>query len=320
MLVAHVAARCCSARAPPSGAARTSPRSCRARTSESSSSPPSRVSISDRGKPYACPGMLGRCALAFPARPWRPSLAGWLLALSGCFGDDDGPGPPREPTASAPAPAAGGRPRDRRPRGADQRRAVDERLPPRPPGRVASRLRDPAAAPAALAQHPVAGALRARHRPGGALPAGAQRPVGLSGRRLARPRAALAGPRRLGATWCAARRARCAATRWSGTCGTSPTTRSSGPARASSSSVSTRPRRAPWRTSWATPWWSAGPAPRSREPAWLEGLLRHCRARGCRVSFLSFHANLAADEPITGARERPASGARAGAALPRPRR
>ena len=41
-----------------------------------------------------------------------------------------------------------------------------------------------------------------------------------------------------------------------------------------------------------------GPSTTKPRAAWLEGLLRHCRARGCRVSFLSFHANLEADEPI----------------------
>ena len=41
-----------------------------------------------------------------------------------------------------------------------------------------------------------------------------------------------------------------------------------------------------------------GPSTTKARPAWLEGLLEHCRRRGCRVGFLSFHANLAADEPI----------------------
>ena len=49
----------------------------------------------------------------------------------------------------------------------------------------------------------------------------------------------------------------------------------------------------------AATWWWAGPAPPRREPEWLEGLLRHCRAAGCRVGFLSWHANLQPYEQIT---------------------
>ncbi|HEU0024369.1 MAG TPA: hypothetical protein VFQ12_07050 [Thermoleophilaceae bacterium] len=41
-----------------------------------------------------------------------------------------------------------------------------------------------------------------------------------------------------------------------------------------------------------------GPSTRRPRRAWTEGLLRHCRRRGCRVDFLSFHANLEPDEPI----------------------
>jgi xylan 1,4-beta-xylosidase len=41
-----------------------------------------------------------------------------------------------------------------------------------------------------------------------------------------------------------------------------------------------------------------GPSTTKARPEWLEGLLGHCRRRGCRVGFLSFHANLDADEPI----------------------
>ena len=61
-----------------------------------------------------------------------------------------------------------------------------------------------------------------------------------------------------------------------------------------------------------------GPSTTKPRAAWLEGLLRHCRARGCRVSFLSFHANLAADAPIPALEGDLRSGARARAALPRP--
>jgi xylan 1,4-beta-xylosidase len=41
-----------------------------------------------------------------------------------------------------------------------------------------------------------------------------------------------------------------------------------------------------------------GPSTTKATPAWLEGLLRDCREHGCRVSFLSFHANLQPWEPI----------------------
>ena len=41
-----------------------------------------------------------------------------------------------------------------------------------------------------------------------------------------------------------------------------------------------------------------GPSTTKASPAWLEGLLRNCRAHGCRVSFLSFHANLQPFEHI----------------------
>jgi len=41
-----------------------------------------------------------------------------------------------------------------------------------------------------------------------------------------------------------------------------------------------------------------GPSTTKPRPEWLGGLLRHCRTAGCRVSFLSFHANLQPYEPI----------------------
>ena len=41
-----------------------------------------------------------------------------------------------------------------------------------------------------------------------------------------------------------------------------------------------------------------GPSTRAPIPAWVDGLLRHCRARGCRVSFISYHANLLPTQPI----------------------
>jgi xylan 1,4-beta-xylosidase len=47
-----------------------------------------------------------------------------------------------------------------------------------------------------------------------------------------------------------------------------------------------------------------GPSTTKARPEWLEGLLRHCRSRGCRVGFLSFHANLAAGDPIPPLEER----------------
>jgi hypothetical protein len=41
-----------------------------------------------------------------------------------------------------------------------------------------------------------------------------------------------------------------------------------------------------------------GPSTTKPLPAWLGGLLEHCRRRGCRVDFLSFHANLQPYERI----------------------
>ena len=41
-----------------------------------------------------------------------------------------------------------------------------------------------------------------------------------------------------------------------------------------------------------------GPSTTKARPEWLEGLLRHCRERGCRVSFLSYHENLRPRQPI----------------------
>jgi xylan 1,4-beta-xylosidase len=41
-----------------------------------------------------------------------------------------------------------------------------------------------------------------------------------------------------------------------------------------------------------------GPSTRAPIPAWVGGLLRHCRAHGCRVSFISYHANLLPTQPI----------------------
>ena len=69
--------------------------------------------------------------------------------------------------------------------------------------------------------------------------------------------------------------------------------RTSGTARASSSSrVYAMAARALVGRAGRRASWSAGPSTTKPRPAWLEGLLRHCRERGCRVSFLSFHANL----------------------------
>ncbi len=42
-----------------------------------------------------------------------------------------------------------------------------------------------------------------------------------------------------------------------------------------------------------------GPSTTQARPEWLEGLLDHCRAAGCRVGFLSWHANLQPNEQIT---------------------
>jgi Glycosyl hydrolases family 39 len=41
-----------------------------------------------------------------------------------------------------------------------------------------------------------------------------------------------------------------------------------------------------------------GPSTAGADRAWLEGLLAHCRRRGCRVAFLSWHENLEPDQPI----------------------
>jgi hypothetical protein len=41
-----------------------------------------------------------------------------------------------------------------------------------------------------------------------------------------------------------------------------------------------------------------GPSTTKARPEWLEGLLRHCRRRGCRVGFLSYHENLGPRQPI----------------------
>jgi xylan 1,4-beta-xylosidase len=43
-----------------------------------------------------------------------------------------------------------------------------------------------------------------------------------------------------------------------------------------------------------------GPSTRAPIPEWVGGLLRYCRAHHCRVSFLSYHANLLPTEPIPG--------------------
>lgn len=42
-----------------------------------------------------------------------------------------------------------------------------------------------------------------------------------------------------------------------------------------------------------------GPSTTKARPEWLEGLLSHCRGSGCRVGFLSWHANLQPYERIT---------------------
>ena len=47
-----------------------------------------------------------------------------------------------------------------------------------------------------------------------------------------------------------------------------------------------------------------GPSTRAAIPAWVEGLLRHCRRQGCRVSFISYHANLLSSEAIPEVSER----------------
>jgi xylan 1,4-beta-xylosidase len=41
-----------------------------------------------------------------------------------------------------------------------------------------------------------------------------------------------------------------------------------------------------------------GPSTAGADRAWLEGLLAHCRRRGCRVRFLSWHENLEPGHPI----------------------
>ena len=43
-----------------------------------------------------------------------------------------------------------------------------------------------------------------------------------------------------------------------------------------------------------------GPSTRAAIPEWVGGLLRYCRAHHCRVSFISYHANLLPTEPIAG--------------------
>ena len=94
------------------------------------------------------------------------------------------------------------------------------------------------------------------------------------------------------------RHARCAAGRWSSTCGTSPTPRTSGTARASSSSGCTRSRRAALVDELGAGALVGGPSTRAAIPAWVGGLLRYCRQHHCRVSFISYHANLLPTEPI----------------------
>ena len=143
---------------------------------------------------------------------------------------------------------------------------------------------------------PVAGALRARHRAGGALPAGAQRPLGLPGQRLERPRARPGATSPAGSGRCAraarslrglpggvgrVERARQPGLLDRHARAVLPCLRDGGArARQDELGDERRGRRAQHHE--------------AASPSWLEGLLRHCRARGCRVGFLSFHANLAA--------------------------
>ena len=47
-----------------------------------------------------------------------------------------------------------------------------------------------------------------------------------------------------------------------------------------------------------------GPSTRAAIPAWVGGLLRHCRRQGCRVSFISYHANLLPTQSIAGVSKR----------------
>ena len=107
--------------------------------------------------------------------------------------------------------------------------------------------------------------------------------------------------------------------RWSATCGTSPTPRPSGTARASSSSRSTRWRRERSWTSWAPePWW-AGPSTTKRAiRRGSSGLLRYCRERALprRLPLLPRQPPALGADP--GDRPAPPRAAEARGPLPRP--
>lgn len=236
------------------------------------------------------PSRLSRAALA-------AVVAGWLLALSGCFGDDDGPGPPREPTASAPAP-------------------------PQADVHVTADLGAPISGGPSMS-----GFLHGLRD--GSPPDSAIRPL--------RPRLWRSIPSRVPyarATALGARYQLVLSDLWGYPAGgwhdRGPPWRDLAAwgdmVRRTARSLRGHP--VEWDV-WNEPdnevFWTGtreqffrvyetaaraledelgdtvvvgGPSTTKPRAAWLEGLLRHCRARGCRVSFLSFHANLEADEPI----------------------
>ena len=146
----------------------------------------------------------------------------------------------------------------------------------------------------------------------------AERPVGISERRLERSRPAVGAPRRLGAH--GPRRGALAARPARGVRRLERARRRELLERhaSSSSSGSTRWRRERSSTSWATrPWWAA----RARAPRSRRGSVACCAtaaARRCRVSFISYHANLLPTEPIAGDEQAPSRAAEARGALPRP--
>ena len=123
-------------------------------------------------------------------------LATALVALPGCLGGGDD-----ERRARPPRPPRARRRRCTRVRTSRPPRAggLDERAAPRRGRADAAGLGGAAAPPADLAEHPAPGPVRPGGGGGRALPAGAERPVGLPAHRLGGPRAALARPRRVGA-------------------------------------------------------------------------------------------------------------------------
>ena len=215
--------------------------------------------------------------------------------------------------------------RARRPRRPSRAAAVDERLPPRP--RATRAPPDAAIAPLRprlwrSVPSRVPRTTRAS-RLGRALPGRAERPLGLSERRLARPRAALArtSPAGRALVRAAARSLRGQPVEWdvwnepddedfwTGT-------------REQFFRVYAVAARALADELGRAPWWSAGPAPRSRGP-------RVARAASCDTAGAHALPGRASSpgtrtsqptQPIAGARERPARAARATASTALPRR